>query len=408
MNKPSLAAITDTAVKITTALVIAKCLYIGWAFRWDYYTLLTCTGAILFILFFTTLALRTRRLCAQAVLGLSWLFFYPNYSIFADRICHVDSPNIFFGFFLLILSAPAMLNIIYRHGNDIETIRRSARDFHTPRRDALLPYFYKIGVFVAFVTLIYAIVSLIGTVLFFRVYNIFCVLFILLLVLYLLPPLPAALVRRLKARHAAVQSPLDTPQENQNNETAVADKPAPCRLGINTQSLFCLSIVILFIITTCFPKVPHCPSATFLNEETMQANDTSWYFTRTAVKYFIICLIIGIIEELILLYKLRKETPPPQTPAAKHPADNSPAPAIPASVNSINRVAPQNFTTQTSKAPLLRVQQSQSQKQKNARARNALLQGLGIIILLILLIFLFVNIAHHASSGNLYTYDRRF
>ena len=301
-----------------------------------------------------------------------------------------------------------MLNIIYRHGNDIETIRRSARDFHTPRRDALLPYFYKIGVFVAFVTLIYAIVSLIGTVLFFRVYNIFCVLFILLLVLYLLPPLPAALVRRLKARHAAVQSPLDTPQESPINETVVADKPTPRLLGINTQSLFCLSIVILFIITTCFPKVPHCPSATFLNEETMQANDTSWYFTRTAVKYFIICLIIGIIEELILLYKLRKETPPPQTPAAKHPADNSPAPAIPASVNSINRVAPQNFTTQTSKAPLLRVQQSQSQKQKNARARNALLQGLGIIILLILLIFLFVNIAHHASSGNLYTYDRRF
>lgn len=215
-------------------------------------------------------------------------------------------------------------------------------------------------------------------------------------------------MRRLKARHAAVQSPLDTPQENQNNETAVADKPAPRRLGINTQSLFCLSIVILFIITMCFPKVPHCPSATFLNEEIMQTNDTSRYFTRTAVKYFIICLIIGIIEELILLYKLRKETPPTQTPAAKHPADNSPAPAIPASVNSINRVAPQNFTTQTSKAPLLRVQQSQSQKQKNARAINAILQGLGIIILLILLIFLFVNIAHHASSGNLYTYDRRF
>lgn len=348
MNKPSLSAITDTAVKIATALVIVKCLYIGWAFRWDYYTLLTCTGATLFILFFTTLALRTRRLCAQAVLGLSWLFFYPNYSIFADRICHVDSPNIFFGFFLLILSAPAMLNIIYRHGNDIETIRRSARDFHTPRRDALLPFFCQIGLFIAFAAIIYPY----G----YRKpgFNIFlCLLFITFLL-----PLPAALVRRLKARHAAIQSP----QESQNNETAIADKPVRHLFWHKCQ--FYLRLAIIISCTTsifCRPKsIPQICS---------------------------ICLIIGLIEELILLYKLRKKPPLTQTPAAKHPTDNSSA--------------------QTSKAPLLRVQQSQSQKQKNTRAINALLQGIGIIILLILFVFLTLDV-HYSSGGNINTYDRRF
>ena len=123
----------------------------------------------------------------------------------------------------------------------------------------------------------------------------------------------------------------------------------------------------------------------------------------------VISLIPGIIEEFILLYRLKKEVPWAITraPAVARTSDNSSAAAIPASVNSINRVTSQNFTAQTSKAPLLRMQQSQSQKQKNARAINALLQGLGIIILLILFVFLTLDV-HYSSGGNINTYDRRF
>lgn len=140
MNKPSLATITDTAVKITTALVITKCLYIGWAFNWNIFsTPWLCVEKILLLIFFTSLALQTHRIYPQVLLGLSWILTFPRLSIFADRISFRDaSPeNSLINIGLLLLSAPTMLNIIYRHGNDIEIIRRSARDFHTPRRGAV-------------------------------------------------------------------------------------------------------------------------------------------------------------------------------------------------------------------------------------------------------------------------------
>lgn len=359
MNKPSLSAITDTAVKIVTALVIVKFLYVHWAFNWNIFsTPWLCVEKILLLIFFTSLALQTHRIYPQVLLGLSWILTFPRFSIFADRISFRDSSpeNYLINIGLLLLSAPTMLNIIYRHSNDIEIIRRSARDFHTPRRDALLPFFCQIGLFIAFAAIIYPF----G----YRKpgFNIFlCLLFIAFLL-----PLPAALVRRLKARHAAVQSPLDTPQESQNNETAIADKPVRHLFWHKCQFYLRLAIII------------SCTTFIFCRSKSITAG---------ILLICSICLIIGLIEEIILLYKLRKKPPLTQTPAAKHSADNSPA--------------------QTSKAPLLRMQQSQSQKQKNARAINALLQGLGIIILLILFVFLTLDV-HYSSGGNINTYDRRF
>lgn len=138
------------------------------------------------------------------------------------------------------------------------------------------------------------------------------------------------------------------------------------------------------------------------------------------------CLIIGVCEEFILLYKLRKTILPPQTPTAKQPFGNSsanniaqPAPAIPVSVNSICRIAPQNFDAgtsrspqnfdiNTSRAPLLLAQQSLLQKQRRARCRNFFLHAVGIIILLILFTFLSIGMVNYGCCGNINTAERRF
>lgn len=138
------------------------------------------------------------------------------------------------------------------------------------------------------------------------------------------------------------------------------------------------------------------------------------------------CLIIGVCEEFILLYKLRKTILPPQTPTAKQPFGSSsanniaqPAPAIPVSVNSICRIAPQNFDAgisrspqnfdiNTSRAPLLLAQQSLLQKQRRARCRNFFLHAVGIIILLILFTFLSIGMVNYGCCGNINTAERRF
>ena len=70
--KFSISAMADTIVKIITALVIAKCWYIGWAFRWVVETPLSCLAKTLLIMFFTALALHTRRIYPQVILGLIW------------------------------------------------------------------------------------------------------------------------------------------------------------------------------------------------------------------------------------------------------------------------------------------------------------------------------------------------
>lgn len=49
--KFSISAMADTIVKIITALVIAKCWYIGWAFRWVVETPLSCLAKTLLIIF---------------------------------------------------------------------------------------------------------------------------------------------------------------------------------------------------------------------------------------------------------------------------------------------------------------------------------------------------------------------
>ena len=394
MNKPSLSAITDTAVKITTALVIAKYLYINWAFNWNIFsTPWLCVAEISLLIFFTSLALQTRRIYPQAILGLSWLLVFPWFSIFAARISFIDYSleHYLAGTCLLSLSAPVMLNILHHGKGDIETIRRSRFDFRTPRRDALFPYFCQIGLFCTFATIIYP----------WGYRKPWFNLFFCLLLMAILSPLPAAFVRRLKARRAVGQSPQDTPQESPNNETSVADKPVRHIFWHKSQFYLRLAIVILSIIFIFSPAKLIIKGITKIYMQEDMAN---------ALLYVcVISLIPGIIEEFILLYRLKKEVPWAITraPAVARTSDNSSAAAIPASVNSINRVTSQNFTAQTSKAPLLRVQQSQSQKQKNARAINALLQGLGIIILLILFVFLTLDV-HYSSGGNINTYDRRF
>ena len=131
--KFSISAMADTIVKIITALVIAKCWYIGWAFRWVVETPLSCLAKTLLIIFFTALALHTRRIYPQVILGLIWFIVFFPYSIFADKITFVDpSEFIIYSSFVLLLSVPVMLNILYRGMNDINNIRRSAFDFRTP------------------------------------------------------------------------------------------------------------------------------------------------------------------------------------------------------------------------------------------------------------------------------------
>ena len=388
--KFSISAMADTIVKIITALVIAKCWYIGWAFRWVVETPLSCLAKTLLIIFFTALALHTRRIYPQVILGLIWFIVFFPYSIFADKITFVDpSEFILYSSFVLLLSVPVMLNILYRGMNDINNIRRSAFDFRTPRRDALLPYFCLIALLIIFLFFLTNFASISG----FMPKIIWRCLFFGLSALCLLP-LPAAFSRRLKARHVAAP----TPPEAQNCKTDTPQKTTRFPFWHKYQPCFRLTIVVLCIFA----------------------------MLESGLTLLIPCLIIGVCEEFILLYKLRKTILPPQTPTAKQPFGNSsanniaqPAPAIPVSVNSICRIAPQNFDAgtsrspqnfdiNTSRAPLLLAQQSLLQKQRRARCRNFFLHAVGIIILLILFTFLSIGMVNYGCCGNINTAERRF
>lgn len=388
--KFSISVMADTIVKIITALVIAKCWYIGWAFRWVVETPLSCLAKTLLIMFFTALALHTRRIYPQVILGLIWFIVFFPYSIFADKITFVDpSEFILYSSFVLLLSVPVMLNILYRGMNDINNIRRSAFDFRTPRRDALLPYFCLIALLIIFLFFLTNFASISG----FMPKIIWRCLFFGLSALCLLP-LPAAFSRRLKARHAAAP----TPPEAQNCKTDTPKKTTRFPFWHKYQPCFRLTIVVLCIFA----------------------------MLESGLTLLIPCLIIGVCEEFILLYKLRKTILPPQTPTAKQPFGNSsanniaqPAPAIPVSVNSICRIAPQNFDAgtsrspqnfdiNTSRAPLLLAQQSLLQKQRRARCRNFFLHAVGIIILLILFTFLSIGMVNYGCCGNINTAERRF
>lgn len=388
--KFSISVMTDTIVKIITALVIAKCWYIGWAFRWVVETPLSCLAKTLLIIFFTALALHTRRIYPQVILGLIWFIVFFPYSIFADKITFVDpSEFILYSSFVLLLSVPVMLNILYRGMNDINNIRRSAFDFRTPRRDALLPYFCLIALLIIFLFFLTNFASISG----FMPKIIWRCLFFGLSALCLLP-LPAAFSRRLKARHAAAP----TPPEAQNCKADTPQKTTRFPFWHKYQPCFRLTIVVLCIFA----------------------------MLESGLTLLIPCLIIGVCEEFILLYKLRKTILPPQTPTAKQPFGSSsanniaqPALAIPVSVNSICRIAPQNFDAgtsrspqnfdiNTSRAPLLLAQQSLLQKQRRARCRNFFLHAVGIIILLILFTFLSIGMVNYGCCGNINTAERRF
>ena len=391
--KFSISVMTDTIVKIITALVIAKCWYIGWAFRWVVETPLSCLAKTLLIIFFTALALHTRRIYPQVILGLIWFIVFFPYSIFADKITFVDPADftntILYSSFVLLLSVPVMLNILYRGMNDINNIRRSAFDFRTPRRDALLPYFCLIALLIIFLFFLTNFASISG----FMPKIIWRCLFFGLSALCLLP-LPAAFSRRLKARHVAAP----TPPEAQNCKTDTPQKTTRFPFWHKYQPCFRLTIVVLCIFA----------------------------MLESGLTLLIPCLIIGVCEEFILLYKLRKTILPPQTPTAKQPFGSSsanniaqPAPAIPVSVNSICRIAPQNFDAgisrspqnfdiNTSRAPLLLAQQSLLQKQRRARCRNFFLHAVGIIILLILFTFLSIGMVNYGCCGNINTAERRF
>ena len=380
----------DTIVKIITALVIAKCWYIGWAFRWVVETPLSCLAKTLLIIFFTALALHTRRIYPQVILGLIWFIVFFPYSIFADKITFVDpSEFILYSSFVLLLSVPVMLNVLYRGMNDINNIRRSAFDFRTPRRDALLPYFCLIVLLIIFLFFLTNFASISG----FMPKIIWRCLFFGLSALCLLP-LPAAFSRRLKAQHVAAP----TPPEAQNCKADTPKKTTRFPFWHKYQPCFRLTIVVLCIFA----------------------------MLESGLTLLIPCLIISVCEELIFLYKLRKTILPPQTPTAKQPFGSSsanniaqPAPAIPVSVNSICRIAPQNFDAgisrspqnfdiNTSRAPLLLAQQSLLQKQRRARCRNFFLHAVGIIILLILFTFLSIGMVNYGCCGNINTAERRF
>lgn len=392
--KFSISAMADTIVKIITALVIAKCWYIGWAFRWVVETPLSCLAKTLLIMFFTALALHTRRIYPQVILGLIWFIVFFPYSIFADKITLVDSSQNFIdtilkNTFVLLLSVPVMLNVLYRGMNDINNIRRSAFDFRTPRRDALLPYFCLIVLLIIFLFFLTNFASISG----FMPKIIWRCLFFGLSALCLLP-LPAAFSRRLKARHVAAP----TPPEAQNCKADTPQKTTRFPFWHKYQPCFRLTIVVLCIFA----------------------------MLESGLTLLIPCLIISVCEELIFLYKLRKTILPPQTPTAKQPFGSSsanniaqPAPAIPVSVNSICRIAPQNFDAgisrspqnfdiNTSRAPLLLAQQSLLQKQRRARCRNFFLHAVGIIILLILFTFLSIGMVNYGCCGNINTAERRF
>ncbi len=207
-------------------------------------------------------------------------------------------------------------------------------------------------------------------------------------------PLPAAFSRRLKARHVAAP----TPPEAQNCKADTPKKTTQFPFWHKYQPCFRLTIVVLCIFA----------------------------MLESGLTLLIPCLIIGVCEEFILLYKLRKTILPPQTPTAKHPfgsssanniaqpvstnstSANSPHPNAPQNFDAGTSRSPQNFDINTSRAPLLLAQQSLLQKQRRACCRNFFLHVVGIIILLILFTFLSIGMVNYGCCGNINTAERRF
>ena len=417
--KFSISAMADTIVKIITALVIAKCWYIGWAFRWVVETPLSCLAKTLLIMFFTALALHTRRIYPQVILGLIWFIVFFPYSIFADKITFVDPADftntIIYSSFVLLLSVPVMLNVLYRGMNDINNIRRSAFDFRTPHRDALLPYFCLIVLLIIFLFFLTNFASISG----FMPKIIWRCLFFGLSALCLLP-LPAAFSRRLKARHAAAQ----TPPEAQNCKADTPKKTTRFPFWHKYQPCFRLTIVILCIFAMLV--LPFKSGAVLLFPCLIIGAVLLFPCLIIGAVLLFPCLIIGICEEFILLYKQRKTILPPQTPTAKQPfgsssanniaqpvstnstSANSPHPNAPQNFDAGTSRSPQNFDINTSRAPLLLAQQSLLQKQRRARCRNFFLHAVGIIILLILFTFLSIGMVNYGCCGNINTAERRF
>lgn len=392
-TKFSISAITDAIVKIITALIIARCWYIGWASDWVVEAPHSYLIQTLFVMFYTALALHTRRIYPQVILGLIWFTVFSSYSIFADKIIfNYNERGYAIGFCLLmmLLSIPAILSVSCCGISDINKILRSAFDFRTPRRDALFPYFCLfIILFISFLML-FPTLSLFFTCLD-SPYS-----FFILLALWLLP-LPAALLRRLKTWHAAAPTP---PQAPKNCKTDTLPQTTRLSLWRRSQPCFRLAIVILCILAMLVPE--------FKSGEALLTT----------------CLIIGVCAELIFFYKQKKTILPPQTQTAKHPFGNASANNIaqPVSTNSTSANsphpnAPQNFDAPKNSAPLLPTQQSLLQR--SSRCWNFFLHTIGFIILFIIYTTASINITTYGFElkygdkciGNCYSptvVERRF
>lgn len=391
--KFSISAMADTIVKIITALIIARCWYIGWASDWVVEAPHSYLIQTLFVMFYTALALHTRRIYPQVILGLIWFTVFSSYSIFADKIIFNYNERgyaIGFCFLMMLLSVPVMLNVLYREMNDINNIRRSAFDFRTPRRDALFPYFC------LFIILFILFLMLFPTLFLFFTCLDSSYSFFILLALWLLP-LPAAFSRRLKARHAAAPTP---PQAPKNCKTDTLPQTTRLSLWRRFQPCFRLAIVILCILAMLVPEF------------------------KSGAALLTTCLIIGVCAELIFFYKQKKTILPPQTQTAKQPFGNASANNIaqPVSTNSTSANsphpnAPQNFNAPKNSAPLLPTQQSLLQR--SSRCWNFFLHTIGFIILFIIYTIASINITTYGFElkygdmciGNCYSptvVERRF
>lgn len=387
--KFSISAITDAIVKIITALIIARCWYIGWASDWVVEAPHSYLIQTLFVMFYTALALHTRRIYPQVILGLIWFTVFSSYSIFADKIIFNYNERkyaIYFCFLMMLLSIPVILSVSCCGISDIKKILRSAFDFRTPRRDALFPYFcHFIILFILFLMLSLFFTCLDSPYSFF-----------ILLALWLLP-LPAALLRRLKTWHAAAPTP---PQAPKNCKTDTLPQTTRLSLWRRSQPCFRLAIVILCILAMLVPE--------FKSGEALLTT----------------CLIIGVCAELIFFYKQKKTILPPQTQTAKQPFGNASANNIaqPVSTNSTSANsphpnAPQNFDAPKNSAPLLPTQQSLLQR--SSRCWNFFLHTIGFIILFIIYTTASINITTYGFElkygdkciGNCYSptvVERRF
>lgn len=392
-TKFSISAITDAIVKIITALVIAKCWYIGWASDWVVEAPHSYLIQTLFVMFYTALALHTRRIYPQVILGLIWFTVFSSYSIFADKIIFNYNERgyaIGFCFLMMLLSIPVILSVSCCGISDINKILRSAFDFRTPRRDALFPYFCLFIILFILFLMLFPTLSLFFT----------CLAsphsFFILSALWLLP-LPAALLRRLKTWHAAAPTPPHAPK---NCKTDTLPQTTRLSLWRRSQPCFRLAIVILCILAMLVPEF------------------------KSGAALLTTCLIIGVCAELIFFYKQKKTILPPQTQTAKQPFGNASADNIaqPVSTNSTSANsphpnAPQNFDAPKNSAPLLPTQQSLLQR--SSRCWNFFLHTIGFIILFIIYTIASINITTYGFElkygdmciGNCYSptvVERRF